>query len=104
MKHAVLALGLILAPFAASSAAAQQGGHIVQRPQAAKPAMKPGKAAPQTSIQPAQPFQPPAGQPAMQERSGAFGAMKQDESAQRQGAFNTQMKPLGGPGYIPGQR
>ena len=95
----IAAFSLGLALLLAGPAFAQKGGHIVQRPQ---PPAKVEKTAPQSSIQPAQPFQPPAG--ALQDRSGAFGAMKQGESGQRQGAFNTEMKPLGGPGYIPGQR
>jgi hypothetical protein len=100
MKHvAALAVGLAL--LLAGPAFAQQGGHIIQRPPAAS---KVGKTAPQSLIQPAQPFQTPSGQQTLQEKSGVFGAMKQQApSEQGKDAFNTQMKPLGGPGYVPGQ-
>jgi hypothetical protein len=100
MKHAA-ALGLGLALLLAGPAFAQQGGHIMQRPQTAP---KVGRTAPQSLIQPAQPFQAPPGQQTLQEKSGVFGAMKQQPpSEQGKGAFNTRMKPLGGPGYVPGQ-
>jgi hypothetical protein len=115
MKHLVLALGLSLAmtPFAVAPALAQKGGgHIVQRAQpgaecargdrscakarkdaeAAKAAKAQNRAGPQFGASPAAPG---PGQGAMGAGSGA--PPKAPPSA-----FNTQMKPLGGPGYTPG--
>ena len=99
MKHAILALGLGLglgvASFVAAPVLAQQGGHIVKRVQPSASAQKDAK--PQVQPKPRYGYDPgPADDPL---RSAVGG---QERQGQPQG-FNTERKPLGGPGYRPEQ-
>ena len=97
MKHAILALGLGLgvASFVAAPVLAQQGGHIVKRPQPSASGQKDAK--PQVQAKQRYGYdRGPAGDPL---RSKVGGQERED---QPQG-FNTERKPLGGPGYTPGQ-
>lgn len=109
MKPFVLALGLFAALAPAAPASAQRGeGHIIQRPQPSADcargarncrAVKPKAAAPSSQFG----LGPNAGAGAaspmgLPAPAGGAGDARQPD------AFNTQMKPLGGPGYLPGQR
>lgn len=97
MKHAILALGLGLgvASFVVAPVLAQQGGHIVKRPQPSTSSPKASKA----QAQPKPRYGYDAGAAGDPLRSKVGGQERQD---QPQG-FNTERKPLGGPGYTPGQ-
>ncbi len=107
MKHLVLALGLGLAVAAAAPALAQQGGHIVKRPQADAECARGDRncAKARKGQQSAKPQAPSGSQfgaspgAAGQPLGAGAGAGRKDPPS----AFNSQLKPLGGPGYLPGQ-